>query len=55
MTIKEARLEAGLTQRQAWTALEVPHATWEAWEMGTRKPPSYVEKLIIEKLLSMKK
>lgn len=31
--------------------MEIPQRTIEAWESGTRKPPSYVEKLVIDELL----
>ena len=54
MTIKEARIAAGLTQAEMSRAFEIPTRTIEHWEAGTRKPPAYVEKLIIEKLNSMK-
>lgn len=50
MTIKEARLEAGLTQQQMSDLFEIPKRTIENWEAGDRKPPAYVEKLIVEKL-----
>lgn len=51
MTIKEARLVAGLTQRQSQELTGVPSRTWEAWEMGERKPSAWVEKIIITILL----
>lgn len=50
MTIKEARQAAGLTQAEMSRLFEIPKRTIENWETGTRKPSSYVEKLIIEKL-----
>lgn len=50
MTIKEARLLAGLTQQQMSDLFEIPKRTIENWEAGDRKPPAYVEKLIVEKL-----
>lgn len=53
MTIKEARLEAGLTQQQMSDLFEIPKRTIENWEAGDRKPPAYVEKLIIDKLLHL--
>lgn len=53
MTIKEARLAAGLTQQQMSDLLEIPKRTIEEWERGSRNPPSYVEKLIVEKLKSL--
>lgn len=50
MRIKEARKAANLTQRQMSEAFDIPLRTIEDWETGKRTPPSYVEKLIIEKL-----
>lgn len=48
--IKEARLNAGLTQQRMSEVFEIPKRTIENWEAGTRKPPVYVEKLIIREL-----
>ena len=53
--IRKARLSAGLTQAEMSRIFEIPLRTIEHWEGGTRKPPAYVEKLIIEKLNSMKR
>lgn len=50
MTIKEARKKAGLTQAQMSELLEIPKRTIGDWETGTRKPPAYVEKLVIREL-----
>lgn len=50
MTIKEARLKAGLTQARMSELLEIPKRTIGDWETGTRKPPIYVEKLIVREL-----
>lgn len=50
MTIKEARLNAGLTQAQMSYLLEIPKRTIGDWETGTRTPPKYVEKLVIREL-----
>ena len=55
MKIKEARLIAGLTQKQVSDLLDIPLRTIENWESECRTPAAYVEKLIVEKLLSMKK
>lgn len=34
--VKEARLKAGLTQKQAAEVLKIPHTrTWQYWEAGT--------------------
>ena len=50
MTIKEARKAAKLTQSQMSEAFDIPLRTIEDWEAGKRTPPTYVQKLIIEKL-----
>ena len=50
MTIKEARLSAGLTQQRMSEILEIPKRTIGDWETGKRNPPAYVEKLIIREL-----
>lgn len=50
MTIREARLNAGLTQQRMSEVFEIPKRTIENWEAGTRKPPAYVEKLVIREL-----
>ncbi len=55
MTIKEAREEAGLTQKQVQELIGVPIRTLQNWENGVRVCPQYVENLLIEKLLSLKK
>ena len=55
MTIKEARQAAGLSQAKMSKLFEIPKRTIESWESGERKPPAYVERLIIEKLRQMKK
>lgn len=54
MTIQEARQEAGLTQKQVFELIGVPVRTLQNWEAGIRVCPLYVEKLIVEKLLSLK-
>ena len=50
MTLKEARIQAGLTQTQMSELMKIPKRTIENWEAGTRKPPEYVERLIINEL-----
>lgn len=54
-SIKEARHQAGLTQKEMSDLLEIPQRTIENWEMGSRKCPHWAERLIIEKLQSMQK
>lgn len=48
--IKEARLLAGLSQAEMSKRLEIPKRTIEDWETGNRKPPIYVEKLVVAEL-----
>lgn len=55
MTIKEARLKAGLTQQAMSDLLDIPKRSIENWEGGTRKPAEWAERLIIEKLESIVK
>lgn len=50
MTIKEARLAAGLTQQAMSDLLKIPKRTIENWEGGKNKCPEWAELLIIEKL-----
>ena len=50
MTLKEARLAAGLTQQAMSELLEIPKRTIEDWEAGRRKCPSYVERLVLKEL-----
>lgn len=52
-TIKEARQAAGLTQQAMSELLGIPKRNIENWEGGQRKPPTWAERLIIEKLESM--
>lgn len=54
LSLKQARINAGLSQQKMSNLLEIPKKTIEAWEGGTRKPPKYVEKLVIEKLEGMR-
>ncbi|MDD7348114.1 MAG: helix-turn-helix transcriptional regulator [Clostridiales bacterium] len=49
-TVKEARLEAGLTQAKMAEIMGIPKRTIEAWEAGDRTPPAYVERLVIAEL-----
>ena len=53
MTIKEARHMSGLSQIEMAKVLEIPRRTIEEWEANRRKPPVYVEKLVVEKLLKI--
>lgn len=52
--IKEARLNAGLTQAKMSEVFKIPKRTIENWETGNRKPPEWAEMLVIEKLKEMR-
>jgi len=52
MTIKEARKEKGMSRRDVSDWLEIPYNTLSNWENGERPCPVYVEKLVVEKILS---
>lgn len=55
MTIREARKQVGLTQKELSDCLEIPKRNIENWECGYRKCPEWCEKLIVEKILTYKK
>ena len=48
--IREARVKANLTQLEMSERLGIPKRTIEDWERDTRKPPEYVERLVIAEL-----
>lgn len=50
MTIKEARIAAGLSRAEMSRRFEIPVRTLENWEAGVNSPPIWAEKLISEKL-----
>ena len=50
MTLKEARIAAGLSQKAMSDLLEIPKRTIENWEGGKNKCPVWAEKLIIMEL-----
>lgn len=52
--IKECRKAAGLTQAQFSEIFEIPIDVVKSWDSGRRKPPAWVEKLIIKELERMK-
>lgn len=53
--IKETREALGLSQKEARILIGAPARTWEDWEAGRRRPPEYIENLIIEKLQTSQK
>ena len=48
--IKDLRNKLGLSQQGLSDLLDIPKRTIEDWETGKRKPPDYVDRLIVEKL-----
>lgn len=54
MQIKEYRQSVGLTQKEFSDLLEIPIDVVKSWDSGRRQPPAWAEKLIIEKLSTMK-
>lgn len=45
--LRKKRLELGLSQAKFAKLIGVPLSTYENWEMGIRKCPDYVVKLIL--------
>ena len=54
-TIRDARKAAGLSQAAMSEKLGIPKRTIEDWETGKHVPAEWAEKLIIEKLESMRR
>lgn len=52
--IKIAREAAGLTQQQLADMFDIPIDTIKSWDIGRRRPDRFKEKLILEKLESLK-
>jgi len=50
--IKAAREEAGLNIKQLAELLQAPYATVVDWNNGRRKPPLWLQNLIVEKIHS---
>lgn len=55
ITIREAREKIGMSRAQMNRTFQIPLRTLEDWEAGTRKPPVWAKKLILEKLEQIKK
>lgn len=49
-TIREARLNAGLTQQAMSDRFEIGLRTIKDWEAGTHHPPKWAERLIVKEL-----
>lgn len=54
MTIKEARLAAGLTQQKMSDIMGIPKRTIENWETGQRTPSEWIERLVVDELERIK-
>ena len=52
INIREARKIAGLTQKRLSEKYNIPLRTIEEWEAGRRTPPSYVQDLLVDKIMS---
>lgn len=50
MTFKELRENSGMTRPEFAKHFEIPYRTIQDWELGNRKCPEYVLKLIEYKL-----
>lgn len=55
MTIKEARLDAGLSQGALAKLIGMSKRTVENWEEGTRTPAPWIVDLIVYRLEGYKK
>ncbi len=53
--LKEARQLTGLSQQALAARMEIPKRTYEAWEMGERTPPAYVQRFILNELKFLQK
>lgn len=52
--LHELRAELHITQREAYTILDVPRRTYENWEAGTAAPPPYIQRIILRQLRQIK-
>lgn len=50
--IRKAREAAGMSIRELSILLSAPYRTVQNWDNGTRKPPAWLAKLIVEKIES---
>lgn len=48
--LKQIRSDKHITQREAYTILQVPRRTYEDWERGIASPPEYVQRFVIKLL-----
>ena len=52
-SLKTARKNAGITQQGMADLMLIPKRTIEAWETGDRTPPPYVQRFVLNELLSL--
>lgn len=52
-SLKTARKKAGITQQVMADRMLIPKRTIEAWETGDRTPPPYVQRFVLNELLSL--
>ena len=55
MTLKETIKSLDISQKKAADIVGMPLRTLESWLGGKRTPPEWVERLVVEKLLSSHK
>lgn len=53
--IKEKRLEIRMSRAEMSRRFEIPIRTLENWDAGVNQPAPWIEKLILEKLETMRK
>ena len=53
--IKKAREEAGLSIKELADLLGAPYRTIQNWNLGERKPPEWIEQLVIKDINNYKK
>lgn len=54
MEIREARINAELTQKEMSELTTIPRRTIEDWERGKSKPPKYVKFFVVDYLKRLK-
>lgn len=53
--LKQARSVTGMSQQTMSDRTLIPKRTIEAWEVGHRTPPPYVQRFVLNELKDMKK
>lgn len=52
--LKEARAATGMSQQGMADRMLIPKRTIEDWERGKSKPPSYVQRFVLNELEQLK-